>query len=192
MPNVLPNDRLNRLAKGMQKQIEDWKEGVSLQNDSGQSIFQLIKNAAADRWRFAHEQRHNANKLLKSKPPLYRSAISRYYYSMYHAMRACAFVSHQGDDHEQHNKLPQCIPDDFPAGHNWQNMLKDARDVRNRADYEPYPKTNAVWKSDALKLKKYADLFLSTTRGYLQNKGAYYETITTPNRCRDFYSKPIF
>lgn len=171
MPKVLPNDRLNRLAKATNEEINYWKEGVSIQDDSGQAIPDLISKAAADRWHFAYEQRHNANKLLKSKPALYRGAISRYYYSMYHAMRACAFVSHQGDDNQQHNKLPQCIPSDFPAGNNWQNMVKDARDVRNRADYEPYPKSNAVWMSDALRLKKYADLFLSTTRRYLQNKG---------------------
>ena len=171
MPIVLPNNRLNRLAKGTQNQIEDWKEGASLQYDSGQTISQLISNAAADRWRFAYEYRHNANKLLKSRPPLYRSAISRYYYSMYHAMRACVFMSHQGDNYKQHSKLLQNIPDDFPSGHNWQNMLKNARDVRNCADYEPYPKSNMAWEPDALKLKKYATLFLSTTRTYLQNKG---------------------
>ena len=171
MPNILPNDRLNRFAKGKQKQIEDWKKGVSLQNDSGQSIFQLIKNAAVDRWRFAYENRRNANKLLRSKPALYRGAISRYYYSMYHAMRACAFVSHQGDDHEQHSQLPQHVPNDFPSGHNWQNMLKDARDLRNRADYEPYPKSNTAWKLNALNLKKKADQLLSTSRNYLQTKG---------------------
>ena len=171
MVQVLSENRRNRLARGMQKQIKDWKEGVSFQNDSGQTISQLINNAAADRWRFAYEHRHNANKLLRSKSPLYRSAISRYYYSMYHAMRACVFVGHQGDDYEQHSKLPQNIPDDFPSGPIWQNILKDARDVRNRADYEPYPKSNTAWKPHALNLKKYADLFLPTTRTYLQNKG---------------------
>ena len=171
MAKVLSETRRNRLTKATQNQIEDWKEGVSLQNDSGLTISQLISNAAADRWHFAYEHRHNANKLLRSTPPLYRSAISRYYYSMYHAMRACVFVSHQGDDFEKHSKLPQYIPDDFPSGHNWQNMLKNARDVRNRADYEPYPKSNVAWKPDALTLKKHATLFLSTTRTYLQNNG---------------------
>ena len=171
MPRVLPHDRLNRLAKSTNEQIKYWKEGVSLQNDSGQTISQLMSTAAADRWHFAYEHRHNANKLLRSKPPLYRSAISRYYYSMYHAMRACVFVSHEGDDHQEHRELPLHIPDDFPPGPNWQNMLRNARVLRNRADYEPYPKSNIAWKQDALDLKKEADLFLSTTRTYLQNKG---------------------
>ena len=144
---------------------------MSLQNDSGQVISQLISDAAANRWRFAYEHRHNANKLLKSKPPLYRSAISRYYYSMYHAMRACVFVSHQGDDHKQHSKLPQYKLGGFPPDFDWQNILKNARVLRNRADYEPYPKSNIAWKQDAFDLKTDADLFLSTARAYLQTKG---------------------
>jgi uncharacterized protein (UPF0332 family) len=171
MPQVLRDDRLNRLAKAANKQIKDWEEGVSLQNDSGQTISQLISNAAADRWRFAYEHRHNANKLLRSKPPLYRSAISRYYYSMYHAIRACVFVSHGGDDHQEHRELPLYIPRDFPPEPNWQNMLRNARVLRNRADYEPYPKSNIAWKQDAFDLKTDADLFLSTARAYLQTKG---------------------
>ena len=171
MPKALPNNRLIRLTKATNAQINYWKEGVSLEKDSGRTIPELMSKAdAADRWYFAYEHRHNANKLLNSKPPLYRSAISRYYYSMYHAIRACVFVSHSGDDYQDHGKLPLHIPADFPSGANWENMLRNARVLRNRADYEPYPKSNTAWKQDALNLKKDADLFLSTTRTYLQNK----------------------
>ena len=109
MPKALPDKRLIRLTEATNKQINGWKEGVSLQKDSGRTIPELMSKAAADRWHFAYEHRHNANKLLKSKPPLYRSAISRFYYSMYHAMRACVFVSHQGDDYEQHGALPKYV-----------------------------------------------------------------------------------
>ena len=146
MPRVLPNNRLIRLTEATNAQINYWKEGVSLQKDSGRTIPELISKAAADRWYFASDHRRNANKLLKSKPPLYRSAVSRYYYSMYHAMRACVFVNHQGDDYQQHGQLPQYIPSDFPSRSSWQNILKDARDLRNRADYEPYPKSNMAWR----------------------------------------------
>ena len=172
MPKVLPNNRLIRVAEATNVQINSWKEGVSLQNDSGRAIPDLIDRAAADRWHFAYEHRHNANKLLKSKPPLYRSAISRFYYSMYHAIRACVFVNHQGDDYERHSDLLKYNKlSGFPSNLNWQNILKDARELRNRADYDPYPKSNIAWKQDALDLKKDADLFLSTTRTYLRKKG---------------------
>ena len=171
MPKILPNNRLIRVAEATNARINSWKEGVSLQKDSGQTIPELMSKAAADRWHFAYEHRHNANKLLKSKPPLYRSAISRFYYSMYHAMRACVFVSHQGDDYEQHSTLLKYVLNDPSFDFNWQNILKDARELRNRADYDPYPKSNTAWKQNALDLKKDADLFLSTTRAYLQKKG---------------------
>ena len=172
MPRVLPNNRLIRLTEASNAEIDNWKEGVSLEKDSGRTIPELINKAAADRWYFAYEHRHHANKLLNSKPPLYRSAISRYYYSMYHAVRACVFVSHQGDDYERHSDLLKYNKlSGFPSNLNWQNILKDARELRNRADYDPYPKSNTAWKQDALDLKKDADLFLSTTRAYLQKKG---------------------
>ena len=171
MPKALPDKRLIRLAEATNVEINYWKEGVSLQKDSGRTIRELISKAAADRWHFAYEHRHDANKLLRSKPPLYRSAISRYYYSMYHAIRACVFVSHGGDDHQEHRELPLYIPRDFPPEPNWQNMLRNARVLRNRADYEPYPKSNKAWRLHAFRLKKNADLLLSTTRTFLQNKG---------------------
>ena len=82
------------------------------------------------------------------------------------------FVSHQGDDYEHHSDLLKYKKlSGFPFNLNWQNILKDARELRNRADYDPYPKSNTAWKQDALDLKKDADLFLSTTRAYLQKKG---------------------
>ena len=171
MPRVLSNNRLNRLAKATNDQIKYWKEGTSLENDSGRTISQLINKAAADRWRLAYEHRRNANKLINSSPPLYRSAISRYYYSMYHAMRACVFVFNEGDDYQEHSKLQSQIPRDFPSGPNWENILKDSRELRNRADYEPYPKSDSAWKHYALSLKDDADLFLAKTRSYLQNRG---------------------
>lgn len=166
------NKRLSRLARASNEQTKSWKEGVSLQDEFGQTIPELINRAAADRWYFAYEHRHNANKLLESKTPLYRSAISRFYYSMYHAIRACVFVSHQGDDYERHSDLLKYNKlSGFPSNLNWQNILKDARELRNRADYDPYPKSNIAWKQDALDLKKDADLFLSTTRTYLRQEG---------------------
>lgn len=55
MPKVLPDKRLVRLAEATNAQINYWKEGVSLQKDSGRTIPELINKAAADRWYFAYE-----------------------------------------------------------------------------------------------------------------------------------------
>lgn len=38
MPQILPNNRLNRLVRATKEQINYWQEGVSLQNDSGETI----------------------------------------------------------------------------------------------------------------------------------------------------------
>ena len=47
MPRVLPNNRLIRLTKATNSQIDYWKEGVSLEKDSGRTIPELINKAAA-------------------------------------------------------------------------------------------------------------------------------------------------
>ena len=109
---------------------------------------------------------------MKPRPALYRSAISRYYYAMYHAMRACVFISNSGDEHEEHSRLPLQVPSNFdPAGRDWQAKLKSARLDRNRADYEPYPKENNAWRKTALALQSDASELLKVARHYLRSKG---------------------
>lgn len=152
--------------------IRSWNEGVSLVKDSGRTVTELLEKVAADRWIFASTQRAHAKILMRQKPPLYRSAISRHYYAMYHAMRACVFLSNPGDDHEDHNKLPLHIPPDFDQQSvNWQAKLKDARLARNRADYEPYPKANTAWQAVALTIQSDAEDLLRVSRLYLRKKG---------------------
>jgi hypothetical protein len=58
---------------------------------------------------------------------------------MYHAARAVAYLSNQGDDLEAHDKVAGGLPANFPNLAQWQNALKDARLRRNEADYDPYP-----------------------------------------------------
>jgi uncharacterized protein (UPF0332 family) len=151
--------------------IDAWNEGVSLENDSGKSILMIVRIVAADRWRLGSEHRRQANKLMVMVDPLYRSAVSRYYYAMYHAIRACVYLSHGGDDHEKHVELPRHIPNDFEPLVNWQNILKDAREIRNDADYNPYPKSDLAWRSNAERLKATTERLLVVSRRYLQNKG---------------------
>lgn len=169
MPSLLPRQRLIRISKARLNDTKQWKEGVSLESDSGLTIDYLILRAASDRWRLAHEHRRQANKLLRSA--LFRSAVSRYYYAMYHAMRGCAYLYHGGDDHEKHSDLPLHIPGDFLPGVNWQNKLKDARELRNSADYDPYPHSDGAWRKHAVSLKLDADQFIAETRAYLRNRG---------------------
>lgn len=97
--------------------------------------------------------------------------MSRYYYCLYHATRACAFIYHKGDDFEEHSVLPLNLPKDFDPGTNWQNKLKNARLLRNRADYEAYPKSDRAWRRHAGIIKIDGDELLSKAKIYLTGKG---------------------
>ncbi|SRR6266404_4268270 len=169
MAGILPNERLLRVTQAKKAIVDIWKEGVLLESSSTQSVSQLVMLAATDRLKLALNHRRNANRHLSV--PLYRSAVSRYYYAMYHALRACVYLSHGGDDHQGHTELPQHIPDDFAPGQDWQTKMKNARVTRNRADYDPYPKADTAFRSDALSLKADTDQLIFLARQYLRGKG---------------------
>jgi hypothetical protein len=90
---------------------------------------------------------------------------------MYNAMRACAFIHFEGDDHEKHSDLPGHIPQDFPSHTTWQTKLKDAREMRNRADYDPYPKAEIKFLLNCQTIKTDADQLIIDSRNYLRSKG---------------------
>ena len=169
MPLVLPRVRLLRVSKSRKEVIDNWAEGVSLHNDLGRTIPELMRLVSVDRWYLACEHRRQANRLRRI--PMYRSAVSRYYYAMYHALRACIYISYGGDDYEKHLDLPKNIPSDFDPNVNWQNKLKDARELRNGSDYNPYPKSDLAWRTAADNLKLDTDKLLSLSRTYLISKG---------------------
>lgn len=167
----LTHQRLLRLGQAKNAVLNDWREGASICNDSGLTINQLVLHVAADRWKLAYEHRRDGNRLMAMPVPPFRSAISRYYYAMYHSMRAAAFVYYDGDDHESHSNLPTHVPDDFPNVATWKNTLKNARLTRNAADYDPYPRRVAHWRKRALAIQSDADALLLETKQYLVAKG---------------------
>jgi len=171
MKAPLTEKRLNRFAAAEKDLIDNWKEGASIASESQTSFDQLIQFAASDRWRLAEKHRSAANKLAALNPPQHRAAISRYYYSMYHSMRACVYVFNKGDDHQAHRVLPKKIPSDFPSPDYWETKLKDALAARNAADYDPYPKANSAWRKLALQLQRDASELTILARAYLRKKG---------------------
>jgi uncharacterized protein (UPF0332 family) len=160
-----------RIAKATKVLFDQWGEGVDLVASAGLPIDQLRLHAASARLLLAYGHRRDGDLLLQARPPRSRSAISRFYYAMYHAMRAAVFVDHGGDDHEQHSVLPGHVPRNFPTPGVWQNALKSAREHRNKADYDPYPGAPATWSKIAATLKKDADQLLLLTKQYLVGKG---------------------
>lgn len=94
---------------------------------------------------------------------------------MYHAMRAAAYQFHQGDDHENHSKLGDTgVPTDYPNRSIAQNTLKNARLLRNEADYDPYPSSTKYFKAVEKNLKPTAAAFVREARIYVQSKGNPY------------------
>jgi hypothetical protein len=171
MAKPLGHKRLNRIAAVRTEQLQQWKEGCSIERDSGLPLDDLLTVAAAARYKLALYHARRAARLYSGSQPQYRGAIGAYYYALYHALRACAFVHHQGDDHQEHSALPQYLPPDLPQGVSWATELKEARLIRNRADYEPYPSREADWKSDAFGLKQTLHVAMPLLRMYLKQKG---------------------
>ncbi len=113
----------------------------------------------------------SAGKFIRSRPPLFRNAISRSYYSMYHAARGVAYVAHSGNDHEAHAALHNAIPNDFPDADRWKNAFKDARLLRNEADYEPYPSNDSEFAETSRAQCRIASDVCALTESYLRGKG---------------------
>jgi uncharacterized protein (UPF0332 family) len=167
----LSHQRLLRVGKARNVQLSSWREGVSLCHDSGMEIDELKLLVARDRWRLAALHRRDGESLLGLAQPQLRAAISRLYYAMYHAIRAAAYVYHDGDDHEAHAELPGHVPNDFPSAATWSNKLKDARLARNAADYDPYPRDIRAWRKQAVAIRRDAAELMRLSRAYLSHRG---------------------
>jgi len=170
MPRARAQDLL-LVSKSHKKTIDLFKAGASLEERTGYEIGALLSKATIDRIEFSQQLRLAAKAATTGSNRSFRSATSRAYYSMYHALRATAFFVHEGDDHEEHSRLPSGIPDDFPNRANWENDLKNARYERNRADYDPYPKNDLMFKPVAAQLIHKAEALFPIVRSYLKKKG---------------------
>jgi uncharacterized protein (UPF0332 family) len=166
-----PPTTLTRVLKAQKRELSVWREGLYLERSSGRSLEELRSRGTADRLELAVRFRRQADRMVQIRPPLYRDAVSRYYYSMYHAMRAVVFYVEYGDDYQEHSELPKRTPKDFPTASLWQNTLKDARERRNAVDYEPYPKSDAAVRKTAEAMRLQAADLIRTSRSYLKTKG---------------------
>lgn len=165
---------LLRVSKSKRQALATFKEGVYLQATTGRPIDDLRAQACADRLGLAVGFQSMADRLMRTRPPMFRAAVGRYYYTMYHAMRAVVFYTVEGDDHEQHSDLPAKVPHDFPRIGYWQNELKDARLRRNEADYDPYPDQDASFRDIARHLATECSDLVAEVQFYLRRKGCAY------------------
>jgi uncharacterized protein (UPF0332 family) len=132
-------------------------------------IAQLVQQATSDRFLLAGDHFRAADQLILTQQ--FRSAISRYYYAMYHAARAIVFADFGGDDHERHSVLPRNLPALLPDAILREQQLIDARLLRNEADYDVYPFSLPEWESDARKLAITAADFVQACEDFALDKG---------------------
>jgi uncharacterized protein (UPF0332 family) len=133
------------------------------------STTNLMRQVVSDRLELAGNHLRTADTLAQST--LYRSAISRYYYAMYHAARAICFGYYKGDNYQRHGVLPNNLPPTLSNASRWKNELDDARLVRNMADYDLYPRATSDWKSDSMALAVSASEFLIECEEFAMNVG---------------------
>lgn len=161
---------LLRVSKAPKALVDNWREARHLESESGKELGELIDRATVDRLGLAEALLRDARKLLKPGSRMLRASVSRSYYSMYHAMRAASFYAHGGDDHQEHRVLPTKAPEDMADRDVWSNKLKDARERRNAADYDPYPKSDKAYLAVAEALLVDANGLVSHVRVYLRSK----------------------
>lgn len=171
MPRFASYEYLQRVGTSSSRDIGIWREGLNLESATSKSVDQLIHRATKDRLALAMDMRRRARRCERLQPPMYRDAISRYYYCLYHAFRAMVYFVTPGDDYQEHKQLPAAIPADFPQANQWRNDLKNARLIRNTADYNAYPKSDSAWRQDCLMVAALATDAIPAIRSYLLNRG---------------------
>ena len=167
--------RLHRVTKLDAKTLVILKEGVSLEAGLSQPLADVMYQTVSDRLDLADEFMGMAKALMRSRSDLARPAIARFYYAMYHSMRAVAYQYFEGDDFEAHTTLSvKGVPTDFPNNAVAKNDLKEARTLRNEADYDQYPLNRAYFRTQAKTLQPTASAFVQTARTYVRSKGNPY------------------
>jgi uncharacterized protein (UPF0332 family) len=167
--------RLQRITKLDKKTASIMSEGIGHESALARSLADAMAQTVADRLRMADDFLAMAEVLMRSRHDMARPAIARYYYAMYHAMRAAAYQHHKGDDFESHSALSsKGVPPDYPHSAVASNDLRNARLLRNEADYDQYPADNKYFKTQARSLRPVAIQFVAIARQYVTTKGNPY------------------
>ena len=168
---MLNTQRLLRVGLAKAKEQQAWAEGISLEKAARASIDVINKRVAVARYKLAVDLGKQCTYVPTASVSMQRLAISRAYYAMYHAIRASAYMHYRGDDHQGHSDLPQKVPHDFPNAGVWSNQLKSAREYRNQADYDPYPRSLNYWRAAAFAVNNDYKVLMPVARAYLRSKG---------------------
>jgi uncharacterized protein (UPF0332 family) len=129
----------------------------------------MVSQITSDRLSLAGQQIQAGDQLILNEE--FRSAISRHYYSMYHAARAIVFADNGGDDFQKHFELPRHLPSTLQDASKRETQLTNARLLRNQADYDPYPAQLTEWEPDARALSVIASEFVSGCEDFALTNG---------------------
>jgi len=169
MPKRVEVKDLLFVSKAAKDRLDNLAAGASLVARTGLELKKLRVRAATDRVTLASAFLREA-KEVAAKGGTNRTVVSRSYHAMYHAARAATYLSFGGDDYQEHSTLPGKLPKDFPGSAQWQNALKNARLERNKADYDPYPRSDADFGAAASLLVTEAKQLVATARAYIRSK----------------------
>ena len=172
MERRAPYQDLIRVAKSSDADIDLIELGCRLAFKQGATTDDAMKRVAAARWRLAKSFRIDGERALKAEPPMNRVAVNRFYYCMYHSMRAVMYLAYGGDHYQDHAKLATKEPAGFIAAIPWQNALKSARLERNMCDYDPYPASDQLFAAAARSMHSEARAIHRAARDFLHSKGA--------------------
>lgn len=169
MPKRVQAKDLLYVSKALKDRLDDLAAGASLAARTGLDVKTIRVRAATDRTKLAAAFLKEA-KDIAAKGGMNRTVVGRSYYAMYHAARAVTFLSFGGDDHQEHSALPSKLPKDFPGSMQWQHCLKNARLERNKADYDPYPRSDTEFATAALQLISEAKQLVAAAKIYIRSK----------------------
>ena len=169
MTSSLPEVDLAKWCQLRSNQIEHVRLGVERIAKANVSVSDFVTEVVSDRLSLAAKHLRSAKRLQEIRGEQ-RSAISRAYYCMYNSARAIVFFKESGDI-DDHKKVAEKLPEDFPDAKTWAKRLTNARLARNNADYSPYPRKAPGLNRQCRDILTWAELFLKTVKGYLAAEG---------------------
>jgi hypothetical protein len=131
----------------------------------------VVGDISLDRLGLAEEFLDAAQRVPSDKSVDHRVAVCRSYYAMYQAARSVVFA-HAREDIDDHFKLPQNLPDDFPDRRQWVERLRFWRVKRNDLDYSPYVSADDDLEELRRAGTKEAGEFCRLARAYVEERGA--------------------
>ena len=131
---------------------------------------EVIREVALNQLHLAEEFLDAAQRIPSDMLVDHRVAVCRSYYAMYQAARSVVFA-HAREDIDDHIKLPQNLPDDFPNRQHWVERLRFWRVKRNDLDYSPYISADDKLEELRVAGTKEAIEFCRLARAYVEKRG---------------------